>query len=74
MAKIKNTDSTKCLQDCEGTGTFIPANENMSWYNPFEMEFDSFLTSQTYNHFYLREMKALCPCKTCMKCSLYLYL
>ena len=35
MAKIQNTDNTKCSRGCEATGTFITAGGNAAWCSLF---------------------------------------
>ena len=43
MAKIENSDNTKCWQGCGGTGALIYCWWNVKWYSHSGKQFGRFL-------------------------------
>jgi len=48
MAKIQNTNHTKCVGDRGATEHPFTAGRNAKWHSHTESQFGSFLKNQTY--------------------------
>jgi hypothetical protein len=59
LAKIQNTDDTKCWHRWVATGTPFISSENAKWYSHFGRQFWQFLTKLSYSYHMIQQLHSL---------------